>query len=224
MYKYEMHCHTSPVSACASADVKNTVEFYKNAGYDGIFITNHFLGGNISKMASDNYQDKINFYYSDFEDAAALGEKIGLKVFDGVEMSYAGTDFLVYGINKEWYLKNPQIMDMKMRDRLNFLRENGAVVIHAHPFREAGYINHIRLFPRSIDGVEVINANRIPFENEMARLYAENYGFKVLAGTDNHIGSRQQKFAGIETEEPINSVEDFIQLFKNGEISLFSKE
>ena len=48
MYKYETHLHTSPVSRCASAGVKEHLEFYKNLGYDGIFITNHFLDGNIN--------------------------------------------------------------------------------------------------------------------------------------------------------------------------------
>jgi len=47
MYKYETHLHTSPVSRCASADVETTLEYYKSLGYDGVFITNHFLDGNL---------------------------------------------------------------------------------------------------------------------------------------------------------------------------------
>ena len=51
MYKYETHCHTAPVSKCGKASVKDTVSFYKQLGYDGIFITNHFLDGNINPEA-----------------------------------------------------------------------------------------------------------------------------------------------------------------------------
>lgn len=47
MYKYETHMHTSPVSKCASASVRDSLVFYKSLGYDGVFITNHFLDGNI---------------------------------------------------------------------------------------------------------------------------------------------------------------------------------
>ena len=34
-------------SRCAKASVEETVAFYKAEGYDGIFITNHFIDGNI---------------------------------------------------------------------------------------------------------------------------------------------------------------------------------
>ena len=97
MYRYETHCHTAPVSQCANASAEDTVRFYKQIGYDGIFITNHFLDGNICPDArAMHYADQIEFYFSDYEKAAAYGEKIGIKVFPGVELSYEGTDFLVY--------------------------------------------------------------------------------------------------------------------------------
>ncbi len=65
MYKYETHCHTSPVSACGKASVEDTVCFYKRMGYDGIFITNHFLDGNINPAARKMaYADQIDYYFS----------------------------------------------------------------------------------------------------------------------------------------------------------------
>ena len=70
-YRYETHCHTAPVSKCARADARDTVEFYKSEGYDGLFITNHFLDGNINiPHDSDmSYAEKIEFYFSDYEEA-----------------------------------------------------------------------------------------------------------------------------------------------------------
>ena len=38
VYKYETHCHTAPVSGCAKASVKDTVQFYKKLGYELEFI------------------------------------------------------------------------------------------------------------------------------------------------------------------------------------------
>ena len=35
MYLYETHVHTSPLSACAKVGVRETLEFYKSAGYAG---------------------------------------------------------------------------------------------------------------------------------------------------------------------------------------------
>ena len=54
-----------------------------------------------------------------------------------------------------------------MKEKLIFLKENGALIIQAHPFREANYIDHIRLFPRQVDGVEVMEVTR-PFFNELS--------------------------------------------------------
>ena len=168
--------------------------------------------------------EKIHFYFADYEEGVKLGKEIGIKVFCGVEMSYGGTDFLIYGLDKNWYLKNPQIMEMKKSNELNFLMQSGALVIQAHPYREAGYIDHIRLYPRNIEGVEVINANRTDFENQMAELYAENYGLLKIAGTDNHQGSRQHKLAGVSFEAPLADEQDFIKKVREGQAEIFEMQ
>ncbi|MDD6214659.1 MAG: PHP-associated domain-containing protein [Firmicutes bacterium] len=222
MYKYETHLHTSPVSKCAQASVGETLAFYKSCGYDGVFITNHFLDGNINTDSSLPYEQKIEFYFSDYEKGVKIGNEIGLKVFFGIESSYKGTDFLVYGLDKKWFLKNPQIMQMKKSDELNFFRENGALVIQAHPYRQADYIDHIRLFPECIDGVEVINANRAELENKMALMFADEYGLLKTAGSDNHIGSNQIHLAGMSAEEPFSNEEDFIAAVKSRQAKTFS--
>ena len=69
-------------------------------------------------------------------------------IFSAFEMSYKGTDFLVYGIGKEWCLNHPDMDKMSKKELLRLLMDDGALVIQAHPYREAGYIDHIRLFPR----------------------------------------------------------------------------
>ena len=100
MYKYETHCHTSPVSRCADASAEETVLFYRALGYDGVFITNHFLDGNINPEARAlPYEAQIDYYFRDYEEALRVGERVGIRVFPGVELSYGGTDFLVYGLD-----------------------------------------------------------------------------------------------------------------------------
>lgn len=220
MYKYEMHLHTAPVSACGRKSARENLEFYKKLGYDGVFITNHFLDGNISVDRSLPYEEKINFYFSDYEDGVKIGGELGIKVFCGVEMTYGGTDFLVFGIDKEWWLTHPEIMDMKKSEQLTLLMENGALIFQAHPFREARWIDHFRLYP-CVQGVEVINAGRPDPQNQMAELYATHYGKLKIAGTDNHLGADAKRLAGICTKKPIESVEDFICAMTNGETELF---
>ena len=224
MFKYETHLHTAPVSRCAKATVRETVEFYKSAGYDGIFITNHFLDGNLNMERSRSYEERLAFFFSDYEEAAVIGRELGIKVFPGVELSYSGTDFLIYGLDKDWYFRHPEIMEMKKSQELDFMRSEGALVIQAHPFREAGYIDHIRLFPRNIEGVEIINAERTDFENRMARIYAEEYGLLVTAGSDNHVASRARRLAGMMSNTPINSVQDYIDAVRAGTMEVFCVE
>lgn len=221
-YKYETHLHTSPVSACAKNTVRENLEFYKSRGFDGVFITNHFLDGNIGVDRSLPYEQQIEFYFSDYEEAKRLSDEVGIKVFFGAELSYGGTDFLIYGLDKKWFLDNPQIMDMKKSDELNYLMANGAFVIQAHPYREASYIDHIRLFPRHVHGVEVINACRTELENKMADIYAENYSLIKFAGSDNHICEKLHLLAGMETEVPVESEQDFIRAVKDGKATVFS--
>ncbi len=222
MYKYETHLHTFPVSRCGKADVTESLSFYKRLGYDGVFITNHFLDGNINIDKEKSYEEKIEFYFSDFEKGKEIGKTLGIKVFCGVELSYSGTDFLVYGLDKAWFLSHPEIMDMKKSEELALMMEQGALIIQAHPYREAKYIDHIRLFPRLVHGVEVVNACRTEEENNMASLYAQHYGLIAFAGTDNHNASQQKKLAGLCCEDPICDVVDFISKVKGNQVKIFS--
>ena len=223
MYKYETHVHTSPVSRCAKASVADTVKFYKEKGYDGIFITNHFIGGNINSAWDTPYEEKIKFFASDYEEAKKIGDEIGIKVFFGLEDGYKGSDFLVFGLTPEWLLEHPEIADMKFSEKLTRYAEGGGLIVHAHPFREASYIDHIRLFPRHVHGVEVINASRNEFENRMALEYANNYGLGHLAGSDNHSGSACRKLGGVQTKTPVTDAQDFIAKFYAGELEIFSE-
>ena len=225
MFKYETHLHTFPVSACAKADVRETVEFYKRAGYDGIFITNHFVGANINlSIREEPYEKQLEFYFSDYHTAKRIGDEIGIKVFPGVELSYKGADFLIYGLSEEWYYEHPEIMEMKKTDELTLMMEEGALVIQAHPFRERGYINHIRLFPRHVHGVEVMNICNLPGENAMGELYAKHYELSRFAGSDNHVAGNLKNLAGMCSEAPVNSVEEFIRMYLEGKLKIFTFE
>ncbi|MBR2529283.1 MAG: PHP domain-containing protein [Blautia sp.] len=228
-YKYETHCHTAPVSKCAKALPEDTVRFYHSMGYDGIFITNHFLDGNINPEARRlPYEEQIDYYFSGFEQGAREGERIGLKVFPGVELSYYGTDFLVYGLDQAWYKAHPEILEMEKTQELQMMMEEGAFIIQAHPYREADYINHIRLFPRSVHGVEIINSCQPQLVNDMAAHYARQYGLLETCGSDNHWAAGvfarlkekgvKQELAGMCSAEPVNSVEDFIRMVKTGQM------
>jgi hypothetical protein len=220
-YLYETHLHTSPVSKCAKATVRECLEYYKRLGYAGVFITNHFIDGNINSDGEQSYAQRIEYFYSDYEEGVRIGKELGIAVFSGIECSYKGTDFLVYGLDKAWYLEHPEIADMKKSQMLTVLSEAGALIIQAHPFREAKYIDHIRLFPRHIHGVEVYNACRTDFENKMAQLNADSYELLHFAGSDNHKAEKQTLLGGMQSESPVVDEKDFVAKVLNGQMSIF---
>ncbi len=222
MYQYETHLHTSPVSKCSRVGVRENLEFYKKAGYAGVFITNHFIDGNMTPCGG-SYADRINFYFSDYEEAASLAQEIGIDVFCGVEISYKGTDFLIYGLDKQWFLAHPEYETMTIREKLALLRENGALVIQAHPYREANYIDHIRLYPRDVVAIETYNACRTDLENEMAAIYAQKYDLLPFSGTDNHLGIKRPMLGGMASETPLVNEADFIHRVLNGTMELIKQ-
>ena len=217
-YLYETHLHTYPVSRCARAGVRESLEFYKSAGYAGVFLTNHFLDGNINIERNLPYEERLRFYFSDYLEAVKIGEELGISVFLGVEMSDWGTDFLIYGLPMEWFFDHPEIEGMDRVEQLKLLAAEGALIVHAHPFRS---YDCIKLFPRFVHGVETYNAGRNDFENAMAEQYAENYNLPKFAGTDNHRAGVQTLFGGMSAESPIENEQDFVTLFKKGELEIF---
>ena len=220
-YLYETHLHTFPVSKCAKSSVAQSLEFYKNLGYAGVFITNHFIDGNINCDKSLPYDKRIEFYFSDYEQGLRIGKELGIFVFLGIESSHKGTDFLIYGLDKAWFLEHPEIEQLKKTEFLTLAAQAGALIIQAHPYREASYIDHIRLFPRHVHGAEIYNAHRLDFENEMATHYAKSYDLLAFAGSDTHDVNRTNSLGGMQSDVAIADVHDFIMQVKNGKMKPF---
>ena len=98
MYRYETHLHTKEGSACSSAPADEMARAHKAAGYDGIFVTNHFFNGNTSVPADLPWEERVCRYCEGYEIAKKTGDEIGLKVFFGIEWCVYNADMLIYGI------------------------------------------------------------------------------------------------------------------------------
>ena len=211
MFLYETHLHTSEVSRCARANAEEQLTYYKSLGYAGVFVTDHFINGNSIVPHDIPYAERIEQFCIGYEKAKSLEKKYGIDVFFGFEYSYEGTDFLIYGADKSWLLENADAYRLPVYEYLDYARSKGALVIHAHPIREANYIKMIRLLPRNVDGVEAPNACRTEFENLMGKKYAEDYGLLNFAGSDNHVADKLRHLAGIASETRFNDVSDMIE-------------
>ncbi len=221
-YKYETHMHTSEGSACASSTAGKMAVKYKEEGYTGIFVTDHYFNGNSSIPRELPWEERVRRYCLGYEHAKAKGEEIGLDVFFGFEFGNGQSDLLTYGLDGKWLLEHPEILEMPCHEYIKFVHSFGGMVIHAHPFRMEDYIQSFILCPRYEDGVEVINAsNRFTEFNDHARAYAEWYDLPMTAGSDSHNTDTRFYPGGIVTDFRITSPADYIDTVKNRKILRF---
>lgn len=216
MYKYDTHIHTVQGSKCAISTGAFQAEAYKEAGYDGIMITDHFFRGNSCISNELDWKDKVEAYSKGYEDAKQKGDEIGLKVFFGWEETFDGQDFLIYGLDKEWLLNHPEMAHCSIEEQFEIVSEHNGMVIQAHPFRDRPYIPKIRLFPKHVHGVEVYNACNKPDENLKALKYAKDYNLPYTAGSDNH--NPDQPKSGIITSREIKTIQDYIDIVMQREV------
>lgn len=225
MFKYETHLHTSEGSSCASSTGAEMARAHKAAGYDGIFITDHFFNSSTTVPPELPWEERIDLYCRGYENALAEGERIGLRVFFGVEWTIRGADLLIYNKDKKWLKENERLlMEADEGELFGEVRKTGGFIVHAHPFREAGYIPHISLYPHDVDAVEVINIrNADPLfggntvYNDRAEQYARMFGLPATGGSDTHNAS-QIVGGGILVPERINTPEDYLRQIKNGSV------
>ncbi len=222
-FKYDTHVHTSEASRCAISSGADVARFYSEIGYDGFCVTDHFFNGNTCIREDLPWEERIELFCRGYENARAEGAKYGLRVFFGWEYSFNGTDFLTLGLDKSWLLGHPRLLSLNLADYCSLVREDGGYIIHAHPFREAGYIEYIRLSPGSVDAVETINTGRSDEVNARAAWYAGSYNLAKTAGSDLH-SVKQKKLGGIYTKSPPDSVHSLIKKIKTGETGLFVTE
>ena len=214
-YSYELHLHTSEVSLCASSSAAEMVRHFKRLGFAGICVTDHY-NGNIADSEGLTRAERIARFCRGYDRAFEEGRRVGLSVFLGWEYSYHGTDFLIHGLDREWLLRNEAADRMALPDYLAFVRSEGGIVCHAHPFREAGYIDMIRLLPHSIDAVETLNANRPDTENRRALDYARDFGLPETNGSDIHT-THQIRIAAHRFDRPYHSSGELLRAILAGE-------
>lgn len=215
LYRYETHLHTSEASACARVSAAEHVRYYKEAGYEGIIVTDHFFTGNTAVDRTLPWDKWVDLYCRGYENARAEGDRIGLTVFFGWEANFGGTEFLIYGLDKEWLKAHPDIISWTVEEQYRKVHEDGGFVVHAHPFRVRPYIKEVRLFPEYIDAVEVINAgNRNDEFDRQAAEYARRLSLPHTAGTDAH--GFENVHTGVAFNHKLKDIKDYIESIKSG--------
>lgn len=219
LFRYETHLHTCEVSACANVSGAEHVRRYKEAGYDGIIVTDHFFNGNTCIPRGLPWEERVELFCKGYANAKAEGDRIGLSVFFAWEANFRFTEFLIYGLDKEWLLGHPDILSWSIEEQYHRIHSDGGYIVHAHPYRIRPYIKEIRFFPEYVDAVEVINVGNGNDEfDRQAEAYAKNHNLPMSAGTDAH--GHEIKHSGVAFQHKIENMEDFISSMQSGKYEL----
>lgn len=211
-YLYETHMHTCYGSACGRSTGKEHVRYYKEIGYTGIIITDHFFGGNTAVSRELPWRERINLFWRGYEDAREEGDRVGLDVFFGLEQGFSGDEYLIYGLTKEYMLEHPEMEHWTRRQQLDEVHRAGGCVLQAHPFRIRDYMDRIRLGDLFCDGVEAANAGNEQLDDARCMQWAEENGFVMTAGSDNHLSPPKNGTYGVLLDEKLNSIADYVSV------------
>ena len=192
-YLYETHMHTSEVSSCGRSTAAEQVRAYRDRGYTGVIVTDHFINGRCTCHGGLSWKEKMEYFASGFVKAKEAGDACGLSVFFAWEYTVKGDggmkgfDFLTYGLGLDFLLAHPGVDALSLAAYSALVRSCGGCIVIAHPFRYAHqFDDELPISPALLDGVEVYNASMPAEVNAKARAFAERYGLPMQAGSDAH--------------------------------------
>lgn len=231
-YLYDMHRHFYPCSACSSADLSETVKIMKEQGYAGTIVTDHFYHGNTRIDRNLPWRDFIAAYEREYLDLKEIGEREDFDILFGIEEelkegktgSGEGKEVLLYGITPQFLYDRPEIKHCSLKALSAMVREAGAIIIQAHPFRDRPYISDpsALLDPDLLDGFEILNGSNTSEENEKAKEYADKFGKITTSGTDAH-KAVFEAVSGIISSSRIRTESELVSVLKSQNYRIYTE-
>jgi hypothetical protein len=220
-YLYETHLHTVEGSICGRAKGRDYIRRYKDMGYTGIIVTDHFYNGNTAISRDLPWEQWVERHSRGYEEARQEGEKLGLDVFFGWEETFDGDDYLVYGLGKEWLLEHPEAAHWTVQQQYREVHKYGGCVVQAHPFRDRPYIPRIYLSPGWVDAVEAANAGNDRAADALAMRYAKSLDIPVTAGSDIHDTSQLETgpIYGVYLDKKMETLQDYVNAIRENAIA-----
>ena len=215
-FKTELHAHTSEVSPCGHVTAPEVAERFIAEGYTSLVITNHYCDYVIDPLKG-TWREKMDYYLYPYH---LMRESAGnrLNVILGCELRFEGSinDYLIYGITEDFLRENPELHKMSLRSFAPLARENGMLVVQAHPFRNGMVVVN----PEHLDGMETFNGTpTYDGRNLIADAWAKRYNLLRTSGSDFH-NPDQYGTGGILTNAAIRTGEELVAVLKSGNYTL----
>lgn len=213
MYKYDTHVHTREVSPCGHVKAREVVQLYKEMGYDGIIITDHYYDDFFQSLGKISWEDKIETYLDGYKKAVEEGNKIGITVLLGIELRFTENynDYLLYGMTEEFLKENPELYTLGLKEFSRLIEKQDILLFQAHPYRKGMEVAD----PQYIHGIEVFNGNpRHDSKNHKALSFARKNSLLMSSGSDFHQVEDVAK-GGILVSEKITNVKELVKAMRN---------
>ncbi len=184
-YRIELHCHTQESSPCSNVPAAELVRLYRESGYDGMLITDHFISWIDGEKGSVDWHAAVERFLMGYRAAKEAGDALGISVYLGAEIRFPGSnnDYLLIGLNETLLRENEWLYEMDLSAFYRFAKEHGVLVIQAHPYREGCTPAE----PQYLDGIEVYNGHKgHESRNHLAKARAEEFGLIQTVGSDCH--------------------------------------
>ena len=222
-YRYETHCHCCWCSACAMSEPQEMAQAYRDRGYAGMVLTDHFLLGNTAVDRRLPWEEKVQRYWEAYLAAKTWGDAHGFSVFFGLEHQYGGgKEVLTYGMDLEFLLSHRDLHLLPLSEYAALVHEAGGFLSMAHPFRDRPYIDRtIQPQPEFLDGAEVFNYFNRPAENQRAAQFAREHHLLPTSGGDVHRADDPAiGMAGVALRRPAGSIQELTAAWKAGDYRL----
>jgi len=220
-FLYETHLHTKEGSACGVSRGREYIRKYLDLGYTGIIITDHFFRGNCQASRSLPWIKWVHEFCRGYELTREEGVRLGLDVFFGWEETVDGDDYLVYGLDKEWLLKHPEVSKWTRQEQLKEVRRYGGCVVHAHPYRYANKFKRSSVSKKFIDGVEAANSGNNQASDVLAWGRAKELNVCATAGSDIHYAEDiwPHIVFGVYMDKKMETINDYVNAVLNNTIT-----
>lgn len=190
----DLHAHSAGISACCLADYMTVLDRTAAAGLDGIVLTNHYL---TAYYRSASYEDWIEAYLAEYRAAKRYGEKIGLRVYLGAEISLSTVNdslhLLLYGIDEDFLRKHSRLCERSQKELFALAEENNALLIQAHPLRPGCHL----LDTAYLHGIELNCHPAHRTCSDSLPALAEKEGLLLTAGGDYHADVPYRPVCGV---------------------------
>ncbi len=207
---YEIHCHTAETSICGQVEARDLVKRHKEAGFEGICLTDHYNDYHFA----DRFADDARNFLKGYRRAREYGEEIGLKVLFGVEYRFSDTnnDYLVFGLKENFVIENPDVYKLTLKQFREKFKDENFILIQAHPMRDGQKRVDVSL----LDGMEVVNGNpRHEARNDQVRKYAKENNL-IMTGASDYHRTTDLCLACMDFDNEINTEDDLVREIKAG--------